>query len=149
MTHEEKNAYVSLVVTLLVFTYFGRHFAGLYSEGYFVGDEAMVRLGWEIIYLIGYGIAAQVIGLIGFAIVYAIITNDHKPSFIVDERDKLITLKAVRIGYGFAGAGMMIAFIALAMGYDPILVFTAIVLSLALGGLMENLSKIILYRMGG
>jgi len=148
MTHEEKNAIVSLFVTVLVFGYYGFRFSGLYAEGYFTGDDAMTRTGWEILYLIGYGIIAQIIGQISFAIIYAIATNDPKPSFLVDERDKLITLKGVRYGYAVMGGGLTLSFIALAIGWDPVIVFNMVVFSLAFGAAVETLVKVALYRVG-
>ena len=149
MTHEEKTALVSLFVTILVFGYYALRFSGLYAEGYFTGEDAFVKTGWEILYLIGYGIIAQIIGQIAFSILYAIATNDAKPSFVVDERDKLINLKGVRWGYGATGAGLTLCFVALAMGWDPVLVFNLVIFSIAIGATLETLVRVILYRIGG
>lgn len=148
MTHEEKNAIVSLIVTILVFGYYGFRFSGLYAEGYFTGPDAMTRTGWEILYLIGYGIIAQIIGQILFAIIVAIVTNDRKPSFLIDERDRMITLRGVRYGYGVTGGALTLCFIALAMGWDPVIVFNMVVFSIAAGATIETLVKVALYRMG-
>jgi len=148
MSHEEKNAIVSLIVTLVVFGYYGFRFSGLYAEGYFAGPDAMTRTGWEILYLIGYGIIAQIIGQIVFAIIFAIITNDRKPSSLIDERDRMITLRGVRYGYGFMGGGVTLCFLALAIGWDPVIVFNLILFSIAAGAAVETLVKVVMYRIG-
>lgn len=149
MSYEEKNALISLIVTIGVFGYYGLRFSGLYAEGYFTGPDAMTRTGWEILYLIGYGIIAQIIGQIVLTIVFSILSNDPKPSFVIDERDRQIGLRGMRIGYGFAGTGVTLSMVALAFGWDPVIVFNLVIFSIAAGAFTETLAKVLLYRIGG
>ncbi|MGR3722672.1 hypothetical protein [Abyssibius alkaniclasticus] len=149
MSYEEKNSIISLIVTIGVFGYYGVRFSGLYAEGYFTGPEAMTRTGWEILYLIGYGIIAQIIGQIVLTILFSILANDPKPSFVVDERDRLISLRGVRFGYAFAGGGVTLSIVALAFGWDPVIVFNLVIFSIAAGAFVETLVKVVLYRIGG
>ncbi|MEX0971332.1 MAG: hypothetical protein WD046_12890 [Paracoccaceae bacterium] len=149
MSFEERNAVISLIVTVGVFGYYGFRFSGLYGEGYFTGPDAMTRTGWEILYLIGYGVIAQIVGQIVLSIVFSILANDSNPSFRIDERDRQISLRGVRFGYGVAGGGITLSMVALAYGWDPVIVFNLVIFSLAAGALVETLVKVVLYRIGG
>ncbi len=149
MSYNEKNNYVELFSTLAVFGYYFLHTSQLIMEGAFTGADASRLLGQSILWLLGASVVVHVIAQVVFAIGMAVITRDHNPSYVIDERDQMIELKGMRVGYFVSGGGFVCSMIALAMGYDVALVFYFVVAAFALGSIGDNLTRIIMYRMGG
>ncbi len=148
MSYHEKNNYVELLSTLVVFGfYFTRMFA-LFTNGDMAGENANMLLGQNILWLLGISVVVHIVGHIVFATAMTIITKDHDPSYVIDERDKLIELKGMRVGYYVLGGGFVCSMIVLAMGYETVLVFNLIVAAFALGSIGGNITRIALYRLG-
>jgi hypothetical protein len=118
---------------------------------------------WAIIMLafIGIGVAAQIFIQILFHVVYsirvAIKENDadgEKTKKILDasmkedERDKLIGLKTSHVGYICAGAGLMIALLALAGGAPFVAAMHIIAGSSAAGSFAEGCASIYFHERG-
>ena len=69
-------------------------------------------------------------------------------SFVEDERDRLISLKSIRIGYVCAGIGLLVALIALACSAPFVVALHIIVGAVALGSLVEACAAIYFYERG-
>lgn len=149
MSYNEKNIYVELFSTLAVFGYYFFHTYQLFMEGAFAGADASSLLGKNILWLLGTSIVVHIIAHILFAVGMAVITRDHNPSYMTDERDQMIELKGMRVGYYILGGGFVCSMIVLAMGHEVVLVFNLIVAAFALGSIGDNFTRIIMYRMGG
>lgn len=65
-----------------------------------------------------------------------------------DEMDKLISLKASRIGSITTGAGFLIALVTLALRMPPAIMLNAVFLSFGLGSLLESIAQLHYYRRG-
>lgn len=148
MSYNEKNNLLTLITSLLIMgTYFWRMY-NMWIGGELDGEAANAIMGQSVLWLILASIIVNIIAHIIFAIVHAAITRDENPSHLVDERDRLIELKGLRVGYYILGVGFVTSMIVLAMGYPSILVFNLIVLSFALAGFAENITRITMYRLG-
>ena len=110
---------------------------------------------------IGIGVAAQIAVQILFHIVFSIsITVKEqdkdgektkkivRASTVEDERDKLINLKTLRIGYTCAGIGLLVALLSLAGGMPVVAALHIIVGSGAAGSLVEGCAGIFFHERG-
>lgn len=148
MAYQEKNAVISLLSTLLVFgVYFFKIFE-FSQDGRFDAPDGMSFLAKAILVLIAGGIVTMIVLTILFNILYAIVTREENPSFVVDERDRSIELRGSQIGQYLFGAGFVGSMIAMAMGEPPILIFNLIMASFAFSSVGESLIRIALYRRG-
>ena len=148
MNFEVKNIYAGFASTILIFALYFTLVSGMHAAGRFDGPEGMALLGKAILALMAGGIVVHIIMLILANILFAIIHNEPKPSFVVDERDKLIELRGLRISYYVFGAGYVAAMIAMAMGLAAFWVFNLLLVFCALSALMEGVVKLVLYHRG-
>lgn len=65
-----------------------------------------------------------------------------------DEMDKLISLKAMRIGYITAGAGFIASLVTLVLKLPPAVMINTLFLSLGLGSLLEGIAQLYYYKRG-
>jgi hypothetical protein len=121
---------------------------------------------WAIALLIfvGIGIIAVIVIQILFHILSAIglAVKEHtqgrapdeyveralSSEMVDDEMEKLITLKASRIGSWLAGFGVIAFLFALGFGAPPVLALHLVVGAFALSGLAEGIASIYLYERG-
>ena len=118
---------------------------------------------WAKLWLvfIGIAIAVQIVIQILFHVVFSAgiaVKEHHKDdgttkriidSFLVeDERDKLINLKSLRMGYICAGVGLMIALFALAAGASAVIALHIIIGASAAASLVEGCMGIFLHERG-
>lgn len=114
---------------------------------------------------IGVGIAATIIIQILFHILLSVgiavrekirdaetddrqIEQSIKAEMVEDERDRLIELKALRVGFICAGAGFILSLVTLVLGRSPVLMLNILYLSFLLGSLLEGVVQLFLYRSG-
>jgi len=148
MSYQEKTIFVNLFSSIVVFAIYGYFMLQQYQAGNFVGDEGAQLVGKSILWLVGGGVVFLIIAHILFNIAYAIFKREPNPSFVVDERDKLIELRALRVAYYVLGAGFVGGMAALAMGYGVFVTFNIIIVSFFISGLAEGLTQLFLYRRG-
>jgi hypothetical protein len=148
MTFQEKRMVASIFTTLLVFGIYFAAMIQMVQGGRFDGADASSLLGRSILILIVCSIILNIILTILFNIVFAIADRESNPSFVVDERDRLIELRANTISHYAFGAGFILSMVALAVGYSPFLVFNLIVASFGTASLVENAVQLCFYRRG-
>ena len=104
---------------------------------------------WGIVFLIfaGLSIVARIIIYIIFSIINVIATREEKIPPI-DERDKLIKLKATRNSHYSFSFGFFIAIIGLSIGMPTYWLFILFVLSGVVSELIDNGSQMYYYRKG-
>ena len=116
---------------------------------------------WSLTMLVFLGIAVaasiaiQVLFHIALAVGLAAKTRDEKEaerilasSMEEDEREKLIGLKASRIGYAFAGAGLVVVLAVLALGASAVAAMHILLGAFALGSIAEGIMSIVLNERG-
>ncbi len=148
MSFEVKNIYAGFASTVTIFAIYFTVVSGMYAAGRFEGPEGMALLGKAILSLMAGGIVVHIIMMILANIVFAILQNDPKPSFVVDERDKLIEFRGLRVSYYVFGAGYVAAMIAMALGVAVFWVFNLLLVFCALSTVMDGVVKLVLYHRG-
>jgi hypothetical protein len=67
---------------------------------------------------------------------------------ITDERDQLIELKSMRIGFVASSIGFIIGLISLVLNYSPVVMMNIVFLSFGIGSLLDGCIQLYLYRKG-
>ncbi len=159
MSYPEKRTITSMVTGVLILAaYF------IYTFGVVQADLAATDLKfWAITMLvfIGIGIVATIIIQIIFHILLSIgiaikngqnddakINKTIEAMMVEDEMDKLIELKSLRIGFAFAGFGLIAGLITLALGYSPALMLNILFAAFSVGSLLEGFTSLHYYRKG-
>ena len=146
MTYQEAKYATSLTTTALAAAIYAARVYPLYTSGYFDGPDGMMLTGRAILILIGSIVGAGILGQILLAIGTTI--AGAEPEMKEDERDKLIELKAMNLGFSIFGAGFLASFVALALGWPPFEVFHFIIYAMVICGLMADIIRIWLHRRG-
>ena len=146
MTYQERQAVGNLIAGIIIFAaYF--YWVWRAIDGGLLGNEnAATTIGRGILVLILGGVLLNIGIQILTSIAVSIITREPKPSFVVDERDRMLELRAVRVSYTIIGMGFIASMVALALGLVPLVVLQFIVLSFAVGTIFESILMLIFYR---
>jgi len=168
MTYHEKRTLVTSLMGMLVMLAYLFYAILKYNEG---SAESLTLKFWasSILIFIGIGVVGIIIVMILFHILYSIglaiklkmenkdmsdkeieqkIKQLIKTDTVEDEMGKLIELKAMRIGFTFAGIGFVLSLIALLLNYSPIIMINILFLSFSLGSTLEGLVQLYYYRKG-
>lgn len=148
MSHEEKNTLVAIVTNVLVTVFFAFKILQMHQAGAFAGADGLMIWARTVLWMIPVSIAITVVFAIGFSIVFAIVTRNPKPSFIVDERDKGLSKLSMQATMIVAGAGWIMALILLAFGWSAFGALNMVLFSFAFGDLGGSLLKMYHYRRG-
>lgn len=148
MTYRDRNNVVSILVSLAVNSYIVLRLLQMEQAGLFDGPDAVNIWARMVIWAIPISIAATIIGTILFNIGHAIVTGNAKPSFIVDERDRLFDRRGIIAIVVLAGAGFISSIIALALDHSALTGFNIMFFAMALGSMAADLTKFISYRRG-
>lgn len=147
MSYREKeniiNIFSGLLITVIyAWIIYQRHLNGIID----LSDDFQA---WGKLFLIyaGISIVARIVIYIVFHIINAIATREEKIP-VVDERDKLIKLKALRNSHYSFVAGFMIAIIALAIGFPNYSIFIVFVVTGVIAEVIDNGSQMYFYRKG-
>ncbi|MCF7924872.1 MAG: hypothetical protein K9L64_07210 [Candidatus Izimaplasma sp.] len=168
MNFHEKKTIVTSIVGLLISLSYLLYAIIKYNEG---SAESLTLKFWaaRILIFIGIGVVAIVIAIIFLHIFYSIylaiklkqenealsdkeieeqISQMIKTDSIEDEMAKLIELKAMRIGFAFAGIGFVLSLIAVLLNYSPIIMVNILFLSFSIGSALEGFVQLYYYRRG-
>lgn len=120
-------------------------------------------ISWSrvVLVFIGLGIVGAIIGHVLLLITYSIKVSSSdsqlsnrdvdrviESTLVEDEMDKLIGLRASRVGYYLSGFGGICAIVALALGMVPFLAFHIVLAGFCTGNLVEGIMCIYLYEKG-
>ncbi len=67
---------------------------------------------------------------------------------VEDEMDKLIELKAMRVGFVIAGTGFVLSLISLVLDYSPAVMLNIAFFSFGIGSMIEGIIKLFYYKRG-
>ena len=160
MSYQEKRAIVNIVTGVLVMASYC-----IYALNRFHLDQA--DLGdmktWAVMMLtfIGIGVVVMIVMQIVFHIAMSIavavrqrslsdkeIEKAVEAAVVEDEMDRLIELKALKVGFAVAGAGFVGALVAVAFSCPGAVMLNILFLSFGLGSLAEGALSIYYYRAG-
>ncbi|TVR25074.1 MAG: DUF2178 domain-containing protein [Anaerolineaceae bacterium] len=147
MSYQERRAIVSLFGSTLTFLLYCAYMLTRYPEVDAYSAEMFHFWGSFFLILIPVSIIAKVIIQIIFVIINAIITREDDPE-IMDERDKLIELKAMRNALYAFTFGFLVAMASLVFDMTPPVMFAIFVCSGFLAGAVSDISEFYFYRRG-
>ena len=148
MTYQDRNNVVSILVNIIVNGYIILRLLNMNTDGAFGGPDAANVWARTVVWAIPIGIGAVIIGTILFNIGFAIVTGNPKPSFVVDERDRLFERRSMMPPLIFATFGFLAAIILMAFGWSALFAFNVIYFSMAAGSLIGDMVRFISYRIG-
>ncbi|UZD92376.1 hypothetical protein [Cognatishimia activa] len=148
MTFQDRNTVVSILVNLITIAYVVSRLVAMQGAGEFDGPDAANVWAKMVIWVIPLSIAATIVGTILFNILFAILTGQAKPSFIVDERDRMFERRGIFAVMAGAGLGFICGIIALAMDYSALVGLNIMYFGMAFGALGSDLVRFGSYRRG-
>lgn len=160
MSYQEKRTITGIATGALVLAAYCLYAFGKYASGAVAPDDLKF---WAVTMLvfIGIGIAAMIVIQIVFHILLSIaiavkkrdcddkeVERAIETEVVEDERDKLIELKASRVGYTCGGIGFVAGLVSLVLGYSPAVMLNALFLAFCAGSLFEGFAHLYYYRKG-
>lgn len=164
MSYQEKKTIVAVLTGILILAVYCVYAFNKVQSGIVASDD-MKFWATAILIFIGIGVVASIVIQIVFHILLSIaiavkkqVQNDKfddkeiektlELEMVEDEMDKLIGLKAMRIGFTIAGIGFIAALISLVLNYSPAVMLNIIFFSFSIGSMIEGITQIYFYRRG-
>lgn len=164
MSYQEKKTITSMVSGIVLMGAYAIHAWGRYQAGTAPAADLSFWATLMLTY-IGIGIVVTIIMQILFHILLSVgvavrekirdetcddkvIEQTIKQEMVEDERDKLIELKSMRVGFVLAGIGFIVALFSLILGYPPVLMIHFLFFSFFAGSIFEGFSQLYYYRKG-
>jgi hypothetical protein len=164
MSYQERRTIVTLLSGALVIAAYCIYAFGRYQSGAVDASDLKFWAGAMLIF-VGIGIAAIIVIQIVFHILMAIgiaatkkirdeqcddkeIEKTIGAEMVEDEMDKLIEMKAMKIGFGIAGVGFIAALLSLVLGYSAAVMLNILFLSFSGGSVLEGVAQLYFYRRG-
>lgn len=164
MSYPEKKTLVSIGTGLAILAAYGLYAFGRVQSGMVAADDLRF---WAttILIFVGVGVLAAIVIQIIFHILLSVSvavkeqikhkTCDDKAvektielEMVQDERDKLIELKAMRVGFVVAGIGFLAAMGSLVFNYSPAVMVNILFVSFSVGSMAEGVAQMFYYRHG-
>lgn len=164
MSYKEKRTIVLTITGLFVLIAYCIYAYGKYMSGTIASDDIRFWAGAMLIF-IGIGVVSVIIVQIVFHILLSVAIAARRTSqndgcddkkigevieaeMVTDEMDKLIELKAMRIGFVVAGTGFVAALVSVVLGYSSAIMLNIMFISTSLGSLFEGFAQLYFYRRG-
>ena len=164
MSYQEKRTVTSILSGVIILAAYCIYAFGKYNSGGVDPADLKFWASTMLIFL-GIGIGVTIIIQIIFHILLSIsiavkkkildenssdkeIEKTIQLEMVEDERDRLIELKSMRIGFIIAGIGFVGALISLVVNYSPMVMLNILYFSFAVGSLVEGVGQLVYYRRG-
>lgn len=164
MSYQEKKTIVSIITGILVLVAYFTYVSGKYQTGMNTTED-MKFWAATMLMFIGIGIVAAIVIQIVFHILLSVaIAVQEKvkngkcddgeierilgTEIVTDERDKLIELKAMRVGFIIAGIGFVSALISFLLYNSPGVMMNILFISFSAGSMIEGIAQLYFYRRG-
>jgi hypothetical protein len=149
MSSQLINITVGLVSHLLVLVFYLVSLYRMYQEGGLVSSKVFILWAIVIVAIILLNIVGNILTYIVLSIIRAIKTGKaDEERFLVDERDKQIELKGVRVSYYSFSIGVLISMLTFVLGQPPLVMFSLLILSGILAEITGDIAQLYLYRRG-
>lgn len=164
MSYQEKRTFTTILVGLAVLiSYLVYVFSN--PSNLSGNNDDIKNWALSILTFIAIGIVLTIITQIVFHIAFSIgfaikekiknpelsdkeIESGIKSLMVTDERDKIVELKSLRVGFIMAGIGFVLGLILILLDYSVIVMLNTFFISFSLGSLLEGLVQIFYYRRG-
>jgi uncharacterized membrane protein len=164
MSYAEKRTVVSIITGIALLAAYSLYAFGRVQSGAAEMNDLRFWATTMLIF-IGIGIVATIIIQIVFHILLSIgiavtrkiqdqsiddkaIEKSIGTEMVEDEMDRLIELKAVRVGVTLTGVGFVAGVALLALGYAPVVMLNVFFYAIGGGSILEGLAQIFYYRKG-
>jgi uncharacterized membrane protein len=147
MSFQERRAIVSLISSIGITALYSSYMIQRYPDASAYSAEVFHFWGAFFLILIPVTIVAKIIIYIVFSIFNTIATREEEPS-IVDERDRLIELKATRNSLYVFVFGFLVAMGTLVFEMPPSTMFAILIVSGVASEMVSELSQFYFYRRG-
>ncbi len=164
MSYKEKRIIVLTITGLFILIAYCIYAYGKYNSGTIAVDDIRFWAGTILIF-IGIGIVSAIIIQIIFHILLSVaiamqqtsrnagcddkkIGKTIEAEMVMDEMDRLIELKAMRIGFITAGTGFVAALVSIVLGFSPVIMINIMFISICVGSLFEGFTQLYFYRRG-
>ncbi len=160
MSYQEKRTITSMVVGFALLVAYCVYMLSAYQKGLFMPDD-MKFCAKTMLIFIGIGIGAAIVSQIILHILLSIeaairkgdcdssaIEKEIKNAVVEDEMDKLIELRAMKLGFIIASIGVVSALVAIVMDMPNAVMLNILFLSMLVGSLAEGALSIFYYRRG-
>ncbi len=147
MSFQERRALVSLGSSIVINAVYLAYMLPRQPAGDPYAPEVFRFWGEFFLILILVSIIIEIAVTILFSILNTIAMREAVPT-ITDERDRLIELKASRIGFYAFTIGFLLAMIALAMGMTPSTMFIIMMIGGVASQVVDHFSAFWFYRRG-
>jgi hypothetical protein len=154
MSYREKQSIVSILGTILIFAGYCWYVFGKYQDGSVNLTDDLRFWGIVILIFVPVSVAVRIVIEIVFNIVNTVINTavageevEEEPTF-ADERDKLIELKGLRLGYLVVGIGFLLSMASLVLEHPPFIMLNIIFCSFSVAQIVEDVAKLYFYQRG-
>jgi hypothetical protein len=160
MSYQEKRTLTNMAVGFALLIAYCGYMLSAYQNGWFLPDDLKFCAKTMLIF-IAIGIAATIVSQIIFHILLSAeaairkgncdskdIETEIAQASVEDEMDKLIELKAMRLGFVIAGVGVVSALLAIVLGIPNAVMLNILYLSMSVGSLAEGGLSLYYYRRG-
>jgi hypothetical protein len=149
MAYQQINIVVALTSHLVVLVYYLANLIRMYQQGGLVESRVFTLWAVVIIATIIITIVGTILTAIMVSIARTIKTETvEEERFNVDERDKLIDLRGVRVTYFSYSIGVFLSMLTFVIGQPPLVMFSLLILFGIIGEIIGDISKLYLYRKG-
>jgi hypothetical protein len=147
MSFQERRSLVAIISSIgIAAIYFAYMLQRAAADGVDVAQDSRFWAA-SILILIPVSIVARIIIYIVFSITNTIATREEEPTFM-DERDKLIELKASQNGSSVFIMGFILSLVTVVIGLPPAAMFIALIVAGMLSALITEVSQLLYYRRG-
>lgn len=148
MSYNETRALLSLLIWVLLYGGFAYYLRSQFDWGQMTTSEALRNFAISALAVIAISIVLAIALEIGGSILQAIITGEQ-PSRLGDERDRLLELKSMQIGFVVFSLGFLAVLAGLALSWlTPLAAFIALFYALVGAQIVGVAVKLALYRWG-
>lgn len=147
MSFQERRSLVAMISSIgIAAVYFAYMLQRAAADGVDVAQDSRFWAS-SILILIPVSIVARIIIHIVFSILNTLATREEEPPFL-DERDKLIELKASQNGSSVFIFGFILSMLTVVLGLPPAAMFITLIVSGMLSALVVEASQLLYYRRG-
>lgn len=147
MSYQERRSLVSAASTLLINLLYTAYMAQHYPQTGAYSVDVFRFWGAFFLILIPVTIVAKIVIHIVFSIINTLATREDEPA-VIDERDRMIELKATKNSVYTFSFGFVCAMIALVLEMSPTVMFIVLICGGVLAELVSEFSQFYFYRRG-
>lgn len=148
MTAKEKEIVAAILTMIVVFAHYLFDFYVDFNAGVYSGADALSLLARRMLWMIGAGIAIQIVLVIVLNIAQGIMTGKAAPQDLVDERDRMIELQTEHWFSWIAVFGFIGGLVSFAYGGAPVLALNIMLAAWVISTLTAAIVQLVLSRRG-